>query len=62
MYATKQSATNGSPYDHTSDKFMKLERARKRGLELASPMTWLPELVAQVAQVARTAQASRAPG
>jgi nucleoside-diphosphate-sugar epimerase len=52
-YATKQSATNGSPYDHTSDKFMKLERAKKRGLELASPMGWLPELVAQAVRADR---------
>jgi nucleoside-diphosphate-sugar epimerase len=45
VYATKQSATNSSPYDRTSDKTMTLAAARALGFEPSSVHAWLPELV-----------------
>jgi nucleoside-diphosphate-sugar epimerase len=49
LYAKKQTATNSSPYDHTSDKYMSLDKVRALGVEPRSVQAWLPDLVRTVA-------------
>lgn len=49
-YASKQGGSNNSPYDHATDKYMSLARARGLGFSPTSVYAWLPELVAALAR------------
>jgi nucleoside-diphosphate-sugar epimerase len=45
LYATKETAHNGSPYEYTSDMFMAVDRARELAGEPGTIQSWLPDLV-----------------
>jgi nucleoside-diphosphate-sugar epimerase len=49
-FATKQSATNGSPYELWSHKYMSLAKAVALGFEPAPIHSWLPEVIATLAR------------